>query len=372
MNIKLLTPKILRNDIVSNQKGLNVNNASYPNLKQLANDEVSFSGKFDAVSELAEGAKNVVKKAKTKKPCLGDVWLAHNQALSDEFKDDVAAAVLDVPGATFIPEFNVNSVKGIQRMLDKLLKRNEEFEARGFKGTIRDYVRATAFMPDADKNYMDLVDAMKNLGKKTKKGGKRRKGYEIADTYVEDANGQLVKDAAGKPVMKKDIDVRFGDNATPSGYEDVQIRFAKGDDIYELLILPGPNYASFKNHEHTHVYEKFAEYDKFLKNDVGAKQIVKGIKKEFYTLTKRLYAAAKERDISGIAANTAPITFTKENIKTIDDLFKSLKNLYRGKFNALPPSKRKDREFKNTQIAMNLDSVEKELRKVMEMYKPID
>lgn len=46
--------------------------------------------------------------------------------------------------------------------------------------------------------------------------------------------------------MVDDIDVRFGDNAVPSGYEDVQMRFEKNGNLYELLILPGPNYLAIK------------------------------------------------------------------------------------------------------------------------------
>jgi len=42
MNIQLLTPKFLRNDIItrSNQNGVNANTASYPNLRPLEKDTV--------------------------------------------------------------------------------------------------------------------------------------------------------------------------------------------------------------------------------------------------------------------------------------------------------------------------------------------
>lgn len=66
MNIQLLTPKFLqnRNDIItrSNQKGLNVNNASYPNLRPLEKDTVSFGAKSRLIVDFAEGAEGVAKR----------------------------------------------------------------------------------------------------------------------------------------------------------------------------------------------------------------------------------------------------------------------------------------------------------------------
>ncbi|MFQ8626129.1 MAG: hypothetical protein ACLSA2_06490 [Candidatus Gastranaerophilaceae bacterium] len=133
-------------------------------------------------------------------------------------------------------------------------------------------------------------------------------------------------DKNGIPKMVDDIDVRFGDNAVPSGYEDVQMRFEKNGNLYELLILPGPNYLAIKNKEHELVYENFRKYDTFVKDD-GAKQIIKAIKKEYHKLTKGLYADAKHRDASG-AKKSEQITFTREGVESVDKLFKSLKTLF--------------------------------------------
>lgn len=63
MNIQALTPKFLRNDIStrSNQNPLNVNNASYPNLRPLEKDTVSFGAKTKFIVDAAESAQDVAK-----------------------------------------------------------------------------------------------------------------------------------------------------------------------------------------------------------------------------------------------------------------------------------------------------------------------
>ncbi len=63
MNIQALTPKFLRNDIItrSNQGGLNANNVSYPNLRPLAKDTVSFSAKSKLIVDAAEAVEDVAK-----------------------------------------------------------------------------------------------------------------------------------------------------------------------------------------------------------------------------------------------------------------------------------------------------------------------
>lgn len=64
MNIQALTPKFFRNDIItrSNQNGLNVNNASYPNLRPLEKDTVSFGAKTKFIVDVAEAVEDVAKK----------------------------------------------------------------------------------------------------------------------------------------------------------------------------------------------------------------------------------------------------------------------------------------------------------------------
>lgn len=301
-------------------------------------------------------------KSENKRTHIGDFLVASNKKLAETYKSDLRRVALEVPGASFIMEANTSSTKELKSILGKLASRSEQFSERGYKGVIRDGVRATMFMPDADKNYMNIVKAM------------QKRGYKIAKTYAEDANGNIILDKSGMPKMVDDIDVRFGKNSVPSGYEDVQMRFEKNDNLYELLILPGPNYAAFKNKEHGLVYENFRAYkESGLRNDEGAKQIIKAIQSEFHNITRQLYKQALERDVLGSRnAATTPITFTEKSIKTVNQLFKSLKTLYRGKFDALPPSKKSKLDFKQTKNYRALDTIENNLREFMEEYKPIN
>lgn len=303
----------------------------------------------------------VNRKREYKRPNIGDFLVNRNRVLAEAYTSDLQRVALEIPGALFIKSVNKSSTKELKSILGKLASRSEQFSERGYKGVIRDGVRATIFLPDADKNYAKVIKAME------------KRGYKIAKTFAEDTNGNIVLNKEGFPKMVDDIDVRFGKNSVPSGYEDVQMRFEKGGNLYELLILPGPNYAAFKNKEHELVYENFRLYkENGLREDEGAKQIIKAIQAEFHNITRQLYKQALDRDVLGSRNISAqPVTFTENAINTVNNLFKSLKTLYRGKFNALPPSKRSKPDFRQTKNYRNLDLIENNLRKFMEEYKPI-
>lgn len=313
---------------------------------------VRSNAKTSTAQRKAEG-----KKVDTKTR-LGDFLVSQNRILAEKYMDDLERVAQLIPEASFYRELNTTNTKELPSILDKLGKRTEQYSERGYSGVIRDGVRATMFIPEADKNYVKIVKEM------------QKKGYKIAKTFAEDSKGNIILDKNGVPKMVDDIDVRFGGNAVPSGYEDVQMRFEKNGNLYELLILPGPNYLATKNKEHELVYENFRKYDTFVKDD-GAKEIIKAIKKEYHKLTRALYTEAKHRDVSG-ANKSEQITFTQESVDTVDNLFKSLKTLFLGKFNAQPPSKRSKPSFKQTKTYENLDAVEQKLRKVIDLYSPVD
>ena len=200
-----------------------------------------------------------------------------------------------------------------------------------------------------------------------------KKHYKIAKNFAEDAEGNLIIGPDGKPAMIDDIDVRFGKKACASGYEDVQIRFKKGDVLYELIILPGPHYLSTANREHELLYEQLRKYKSIgIDKEAGAKQIIAAIEEYFYKLSRSWYAEAKLKDKKGLSAVSSTVSFSHEDIKDLNELFKSLKNLYLGKWNSLPPSKKNVPNFKDTKIFASLNEVEKELRKLMDMFKPAE
>lgn len=304
--------------------------------------------------------KRVKKKEQPQKPMrIGDFYVVGNKKLAGPYLSDLEEVAQIIPQASFDHGINKNSVKSLESILDKLERRSALYEMYGFKGIIRDGVRATLYLPDADKNYTQVIKQME------------KKGYNVSTIMLSaDASGNTILEN-GLPKSMPDIDVRFGKKAVPSGYEDVQIRFEKKDNIYELLILHGPNYALAKEKEHKYVYEPMRKYDTCkITDDNGAKQIIKGLKKIFHGLTRELYADAKKRDTYG-AIQAKRICFSKEDMKTADDLFKSLKNMYRGRYESLPPSKRK-RPFKETEKFKALDEIEQRLRETMELYKPTE
>ena len=158
---------------------------------------------------------------------LGYFLIKQNKQLAAQYMNDLEIVAQAIPEASFYREVNKSSTKELPSILDKIARRTDQFSERGYSGVIRDGVRGTIFLPDADKNYVKVVKAM------------QKKGYKVAKTYAEDKNGDIILGKDGLPKMVDDIDVRFGDNSVPSGYEDVQMRFEKNGHLYELLFLPG-------------------------------------------------------------------------------------------------------------------------------------
>ncbi len=310
--------------------------------------------------QLQSKPKAQTKKASTPKDNIGDVYREQKMKHAMQYLHDLDDVAQEIPEASFFIELNKeNVVKSIKSMIIKLTKREDKFKERGYHEVVRDEIRARMFLPDADKNYVKVVKAMEG------------KGYKIADTMAEDANGNLLLDASGNPVKVMDIDVRFGDKAQASGYQDVQIRFKKGKELFELIIMPGPNYMQAADREHK-IFDIFKLYDsQGYTKDVGAKEIVNAIKDQFGIVTRKLYDAAEKRDTLGSAQVSEPVTFTEEGIKTLNALFRSLKNIFRGKFELLPQSRRSAINFADTQTARNLNTQERNLREYMDLFKPV-
>lgn len=313
-----------------------------------------------------KSAGNVHNKKKENVDTKNRVWNYYErqkQVIAKDYINDLEAVAQEIPEASFSREANVSSVKGMESTLDKLMKNEELFAQGGVTAAVRDGVRGTIFIPKPEEGYVKIVKAME------------KRGYKIDETFLE-KDGMVVLGENGMPKMGKDIDVRCGENAVPSGYEDVQMRFYKGKgrnkQVYELLVLSGPNYLNAKNSEHKLVYEQFRKYKaNGFRDDRGAKSIIDDMKEQFNVLTRKLYADAKSRDVNGAAAVTEAITFEPRAIVKIKAYMKSLKELFAGKHAMLPPSKR-TKPFKETQKYQQLDEVEQNLRQVLEIYKPIE
>lgn len=315
-------------------------------------DTVAIDGKEK--TKAAKANKNDTKNS------IGDFLFRANKKDVDAFITDSEAVAQEIPEASFSRTVNEHPVKSIYRTVLKGYKNEKLLKEGGLNAAVRDGKRLTIFIPVPEQNYMKIVKAYE------------KRGYKIADTYMADSDGNIILGENGLPKMVKDLDVRVGKNAVPSGYEDVQMRFEKKGRIFELLVLPGPNYMEFKNKEHEMVYELFDEYkSQGFKDDRGAKEIINAMKEQFNIVTRQLYADAKLRDVNGAGAITEAVTFTPKGIKKINDYFKSLKALFAGKHVMLPPSKQK-KPFQETRTFQQLNAIEQRLREFLEMYKPKD
>lgn len=292
---------------------------------------------------------------------IGDFFIEQNKKWTKQYLNDLEKVAKKFPDVTFVREANIYSTKSLDSTLGKLARADEELFARGgFTSAVRDGMRATMYMPNAATGYKKIVEEMEKLG------------YKLADTFAEDSKGFMIIGKDGKPKMTKDIDIRMGEKAQPSGYEDVQMRFTKKGKLFELIILPGPNYHAMKEMEHKAVYEPIRKYKEFgFTKDKGSDKVIDGIKKEIRYVTGKLYKDAEMRDVNGAASITEPVTFTKKGIQNLKELFASLEDMWRGKYSALPPSKR-PKPFKDTLKFKQLSEIRASLMEFVNRYAPID
>ncbi|MFR1673236.1 MAG: hypothetical protein ACLSWI_09865 [Candidatus Gastranaerophilaceae bacterium] len=321
-------------------------------------------------------SKSEVRTEQAKAKTLGDAFLSGFEKFRDKFYNDMQEVCQELPGWTFVDKFNrPHSIKGSASTLDKIARRADRYEDFGFNSAVRDYVRGTAFRPDAEKinpktgqpHYMDFFGAME------------KRGYKIAFTEKETKDHKVVFDKFGNPVFEPDIDVRVGENACFSGYEDVQARVIdKKGNLAEVIILPGLNYLNMKNFEHELFFDNFKIYDnQKLPKSEGAKGIIKELKDTFYFLTRQLYKDAKVKDTKGMGEGGV-VTFTKDQIKKINGLFSDLKQLYYAKYREdykitlnYVSEEEALKRFQSSSNYVRIDTAEQRLRRVMDLYKPI-
>ena len=351
--------------------GVNVNSAAKKASKKakrtaaVANDYVR-SPQTDVVN--INGVEKTNKATKTnqaqnqpRRACIGDFFIEQNRKWTEPYLNDLDKVAQKFPDVSFVREANIYSTKSLESTLSKLARTDEAIFAQGgLLSAVRDGMRATMYMPNAATGYEKIVKEMEALG------------YKLADTFAEDSKGFMIIGKDGMPIMTKDIAIRMGEKAQPSGYEDVQMRFIKKGKIFELIILPGPNYHAVKEMEHKAVYEPIRKYKELgFTKDTGSDKVIDGIKKEVRSVTGRLYKDAEMRDTNGAASITEPVTFTKKGVQNLKELFDSLEDMWRGQYLALPPSKR-TKPFKETQKYKQLSEIRASLMEFVNKYSPID
>lgn len=180
MNIQLLTPKFLSNNIVtrSNQNSLNVANASHPNLKQLDKDTVSFSGNARKLLQIAElGTEDTRNKHLSN--WSNDVTFALVCKVADEFEKPLVnlmrtlrRGLKDLVANDKVPNNPIlggpNGIKGrvkkprsiAEKALSRKLFTQKEIEKMGDVAGARIIMRSGT-QQDFDKLFCSLGDMVK-------------------------------------------------------------------------------------------------------------------------------------------------------------------------------------------------------------------
>ncbi len=184
MNIQLLTPKFLRNDIItrSNQNGVNANTASYPNLRPLEKDTVSFGAKTRFILDSADEMQSI---AKTK--ILGQ-W--DNNGVSFQDIRDIAQS-FEQPLGKFIRELKA----AMKDLIATDAKPNNPIMpgVRGIKGRVK---KPASIAEKANSRKLFTIEEIEKMGDV---GGARivmRSATQDDIALVFEALGSMVKKGA--------------------------------------------------------------------------------------------------------------------------------------------------------------------------------
>lgn len=262
MNIQALTPKFLRNDIIthSNQNPLNVNNASYPNLRPLEKDTVSFGAKTKFIVDTSAVT------------TIGDIISINYEkthpflrVLSKRLMDTMDVIARELKGSGLIFDRIYNEKAPIKSTTSYISK----FKRSGSKP--KDPVRGTWYL----RNLHDLsIFTDKILP------ALEERGYEIAPVAprkkIPDFDVRLsgVSEKAKNALPKSMRDVAsFKEQG--SGYGDIQFRLIdtladkKKKTPIEIIIVAGEHTAMAKSNESYYVYD----ITRVLKNELHISEV---------------------------------------------------------------------------------------------------
>ncbi len=262
MNIQSLTSKFLRNDIItrSNHSGLNASNVSYPNLRPLEKDTVSFGAKSKLIVDTSAVTtiRDIISLNYEKThPFL--------EILSKRLMDTMDAVARELKGAGLIFDRTYNEkapIKSTNSYVSKLKRSGS---------TPKDPVRGTWYL----RNLHDLSIFTDKILPALKE-----RGYEIAPVAprkkVPDFDVRLsgVSEKAKNALPKSMRDVSsFKEQG--SGYGDIQFRLIdtladkKKTTPIEIIIVAGEHTAKAKSNESYYVYD----ITRVLKNELHISEI---------------------------------------------------------------------------------------------------
>lgn len=396
MNIQALTPKFLQNRKSlntepnstvrrSNLINSNANTASYPNLRPLGKDTVSFG---QASQKMSDFVSKAFSKDRIRKERIATTFLDTLEAVTTKLKEH---------GFSFDRVYcELSPVKSSEACASKVIR------SKSFK--VPDEIRATIYCnsPYDLDNLNLLLGEMKKRGyvldnaemsiKELMKRGYNpsaddlkdvSKAIEVPDLDIrlEDVNDQISK-------LPQELKYSVG-HPQKSGYEDIQIRFIRDFDLadnpmpHELIILFGPNYAQAKHIESEMVYanlRKFGELNmKFTDKTIGSNQqkaarYIDLIQEMFRgKVSKKLFLNAKNKDLYDLSDELL-IAFTKEDSGMLANYFNGLRarvqKCYNDAKNTLNPSNYAVKQLitEHRQDTKTINEIEKGLTKTIDYF----
>lgn len=395
MNIHFLTPKISKNgNPCSNVRNLNSNSlnySSYPNLRPLGQDTVSFQGNITkkAVSTLSEHLEAQIAADSPRLRRIATTYLDVLESVAGKLKDK---------GFSFDREYcELNPVKSPESYTSKVVR----------SGSLKvpDTIRATLYCDnpyDLSKLINDLLPEVEQRGyvlAKTEISLKdlMKRGY--IPTTKELANPEMEKTIPDLDIRLEDVSEQVGilpknlkysiGKPQKSGYEDIQMRFVREFDKknnpvqHELIILFGPNTSIAKHEESERVYNYLRKFNEFNigldgsnsgSNDFKTMRYIEMIEQMFRgKVSKKLFANAKNKDYSKIDYEI-PISFTEEDRLLFENCFTSIRKgiqtsyrdaIKRAESSELAQNELKQNRKKDLEL---LNEIQENLRKTMEHY----
>ena len=319
MNVNLFIPKLSFEN-----KSYNINpsiNAKCPNLSELKNDTVSFTGGQTTVADYLQAQ---VVAASPRLQRIATTYLDILESVAFRLKDK---------GVSFDRTYcELHPVKSPESYTSKVV--------RSGKFKVPDTIRGTLYC----NNLYDLSVLMDGILPEMKKRGYVPSENELKDLSKEKIIPDLdirLTDISDE-VVKLPSNLRYSiGKPQKSGYEDIQMRFVREFDKsknpinHELIVLFGPHYSEAKYNESNRVYgivRLFNELNmKFEDGSIGshsqkAKRYVDLINQMFVgKISQKLFANAKNKDLYDISEEI-PIVFSEVDKRMFENYFSGLKD----------------------------------------------
>jgi len=231
----------------------------------------------DTVSFMGMPKQSVMKKASATMADFYGMGIDTTNAMlkpaANSFLDTIGAVVSTIAQkGTAISEMSRDMARNF------VLKSGQSAKSKALRSgsfDLTDRIRTTVYIP----NLYDLSTLYEFINEMSLRGYKLAKTEESAQKML--AKGyKVTKSELEKGIVKvEDMSVRLCEdgieNARPelsfaidgrqkSGYEDIQLRFVKGKNKFETIMLFGPNYAEAKHMESEKVRKYTREFDSLM------------------------------------------------------------------------------------------------------------